>query len=390
MNRARFLVPLAALVLGIFAFIVVQGQGWMVNRDWFTYWGGGRGLLNGVNLYGPGDWAAVHRQYGSTWLENPIFIYAPPTAAVFAPFAALSVELAGVLWVWLSEVLVVVSVWIMALELRWRAFGKYVPWLFLTLALFLPVLLTLLMGQVSALSLALLVASALLWNHSRWFSGGLVFGLLVVKPQPVILVMPLMALWLLIHRRWQGLFGLALLLGLNALGSWLLYPSFLSDWLATVTNKVGGVISRMPTVWGIAYGLVPGSPAQLWTAPVLAVAILVFGIIVVLRWRGTVLQLMSTLVVLSVLATLYLWNYDRVLLLMPLIVALAQLDQRGVPRPALVLVLLGMDILAIALFAIASVRLRDTFGVLITLASGLLLWVSLQQSRSAAAVELDT
>src|SRR5581483_8367164 len=82
-KKILILAILLLLATGMLALIVAQSQNWLVDRDFFTYWGGGRGLLDGVNLYQPSDWARLHQSYGSQWLENPVFIYAPPTAVLF-------------------------------------------------------------------------------------------------------------------------------------------------------------------------------------------------------------------------------------------------------------------------------------------------------------------
>jgi hypothetical protein len=37
----------------------------MYDRDWFTYWGGGRGVLNNANVYDPATWSAITHDNGS-------------------------------------------------------------------------------------------------------------------------------------------------------------------------------------------------------------------------------------------------------------------------------------------------------------------------------------
>ena len=109
------------LVLGVIAIVIVQGEGWMFNRDFFTYWGGGRGILENANLYNPPAWAEITRNNGSSWLPNPIFIYAPMTAVFFAPLAAVRLEGAAVMWVWMSEIFITLAVIIIARDLHWSS-----------------------------------------------------------------------------------------------------------------------------------------------------------------------------------------------------------------------------------------------------------------------------
>ncbi len=180
---------LAIIAMGVIAFIVAQGQGYMIDRDFFTYWGGARALLNGMNLYDPKAWLEIHRLYGSTWLENPIFIYSPPTAIFFVPLAALRIDVAGVAWIWFSEIFVALSIMMLAQNMLWSRFKLYAPFWAVGIVLFMPVLLTLLMGQASAMILILVVTAGALWGRGKWLAGGLILGLTIVKPQPVVFLL---------------------------------------------------------------------------------------------------------------------------------------------------------------------------------------------------------
>jgi Glycosyltransferase family 87 len=378
----------AILGLGVIAIVIAQGEGWMFNRDFFTYWGGGRGILDNANLYDPQSWAEITRNNGSSWLPNPIFIYAPVTAVFFAPLATVRLEGAAVVWVWLSEIFVALAVLMIARDLHWKSLSRYAPFWAVGFVFFLPVLLVLLMGQVSALLLVLLVATAALWDRGLWFSGGLLLGLTIIKPQPVAFLFPMLALWLLFNRRWHAILGLVSSLGIAGLGSFLLFPTFIQDWQVTATAKVGGVIYRMPTLWGLTADFFGASTLTLRV--VIVVTLMVFGVgaFIVARWgKRSALELTGIILVFSLLATPYLWNYDQTLLLIPLLVALIRLDQRGISFKMLALLPLAFDLLALLFFGIATIRLADTQSALLAILVGLLLWFSMRTNASNLTLE---
>jgi len=92
------------------------------------------------------------------------------------------------------------------------------------------------------------------------------------------------------------------------------------------------------------------------------------------RWRARVLELTSALLIGSVIVSPYLWNYDQVVLIAPLVVALARLDQRTRDARSVVAALLIFDALAFGLLIVASVRLADTFSIALSLLIGALWW----------------
>jgi len=367
------------IATGVLALAIARGQEWLVNRDFFTYWAGGRGLLDGVNLHATNAWWNIHQSNESTWFPNPVFIYAPPTAIFFAPLAALSPEVAGVVWIWLSEIFVVIAVVIIAKTLEWMRLAWYAPFWLAGIALFIPVLLTLLMGQASALILLLVVVTAALWDRGRWFAGGLLLGLTIVKPQAIAFLLPLLALWLILKRRWDALFGLGLSLSISAIAAFALFPNFISDWQNAVLTKVGGVASRMPTLWGLTADLFDASPLATASAILLVLVAITASVILVVREKNNnPLTVTSILLIPSLLVTPYLWNYDQILLLMPLLVALIRFDQRRVSFAVVLLLLFALDALAIMFLGIAAVRLRDTLSILLPVVVGIMLWIALK------------
>ena len=373
--------------LGVLAFVVVAGQNGMYDRDWFTFWGGGHGVLIGANIYDSAVWAVITRDNGSAWFPNPIFIFAPPTAILFAPFAAMCVDVAAFGWTWLSALFIALTVIVIARHLHWQRWESFAPLLSLGLLFFLPVLLTLLMGQISALVLILVVAAAVLWDRGAWFAGGLLFGMTIVKPQPIAFLLPMLVLWTIWHRRWRALGGLVLSFGVSALATFALFPSFVSEWQGAMLSKVGGVSARMPTVWGISADVFGATSLATWSALALIALVAAVSVWLIARWWVSALELTSALLIGSVIVSPYLWNYDQTVLIAPLIVAFVRLDQRARDARIVAGLLFALDAFAFGLLVVASARVADTFSIALPLLIGGLMWWVYQVSPTRKVVD---
>jgi hypothetical protein len=124
------------------------------------------------------------------------FINPPFAAAVFAPLAALSPEVARAVWAGISLALLVAAALVVARpSSRDRALGA------LLVALSFPVYHTLAEGQWSILLLAAGLAALAAGRRGRWALVGLALVPFWLKPQ--LLVLPLVALAL--ARRWRAL-----------------------------------------------------------------------------------------------------------------------------------------------------------------------------------------
>ncbi|MBI3741405.1 MAG: DUF2029 domain-containing protein [Chloroflexi bacterium] len=382
-SRAYILAWLVFLAFGGLAFVIARDQAWMINRDFFTFWGGARGLMDGANLYAPAEWARVTQANGSTWLPNPIFIYAPPTAIFFAPLAALPIEIASVVWVWLSEIFIALTVLIVARSQHLSAVGKFAPLWGLGFAFFLPVTLTLLMGQISALGLLIVALTLALWRRGNWLRGGVMLGLAIIKPQPLIFFIPAISLWLILNRRWRAVGGIALSFGVSTVASLLLFPNFFPDWQSATVSKISGVAARMPTVLGFVLDLFQDSSFGISIAAIAIAVSVALGLLSVVRQKNAdVFEIASALLILSLFVAPYLWNYDQILLLIPLTLALIWFDQRGAPFWLSASLPLLFDIFAWSLFALAALRGRDSPGVLLPILIGFYFWFAYKRNET--------
>jgi hypothetical protein len=248
--------------------------------------------------------------------------------------------LGAALWLTVSEVLVGLSIYLLLGEVC----GLHPSPVRFGIALvgasaFWSVLWTLWNGQITIVLLAMLTIFLVLEKRGRPFLAGLALACVALKPNPFLLLAPLMGLWLVARHRWRvvlgGAVGLSALMGV----SWLVQPGWLFEWME-VRGKLEVTIIT-PTIWGVAYKL---SPALWPLLGLLAAALLSGGIgWLVLSQRdldapGAISLTLSG----SLLITPYAWAYEHALLLLPLALIFARIKSRAlayVVWPVSVLVL---------------------------------------------------
>jgi hypothetical protein len=203
--------------------------------DFDVFWNAARAMLQGRDPY------AVPGVY-----------YPLPTFFMFLPLATIPLPLAHVLWTAIQAIIFVAI-------LRRRA--VYV-------VLFMPVLLSFLMGQTV---IPLLGVFALL--RSGLF-GGVALALLMLKPQLVGLLAP-WQLW----QWWNGdrrqIAWFILVLGAMGMAAFLAQPDWVSRWLAVSGERLRAPIS--PSIWGVLSVL----PAPWW---LISAGLVTVGV-VVWAWR---------------------------------------------------------------------------------------------------------
>lgn len=229
-------------------------------NDFDVFWKAAQALLQGQDPY-----------------SLPGVYYPLPTFFLFLPFATIPLPLTHVLWTAIEAVIFVAI-------LRRRA---------LFVVLFMPVLLTFLMGQTV---MPLLGAFALL--RSGLF-GGIALALLMLKPQLVILIAP----WLL-WRWWTNdrrqIVSFALVTGAMAAVAFIVQPDWVNRWLAVSGERMRAPIS--PSVWGVLSFL----PAPWWVLS----AGMVTALVVVWAWRRNDIDLVMAA---TMLVNPVLISYDQTL-----------------------------------------------------------------------------
>lgn len=332
------------------------------NRDFMSLFAGGKAILRGLDPYDPAVWNPLRAELGSTWMPDDRAPFPLWTLLLVLPFAALDLGWAAAAW--LSFSLCVLGGGMFLLINSYYA--KPLPVAeFALVALFTftyrAVLVSMNNGQITFLLFFLLSLFLWLVRRKRPFLAGIILSLVIIKPNAFVLFIPAFGMWLIWRRRWQIIAGAAAG-GIAMFGiSWLVLPGWLAEWM-NVTGKTE-VTAITPTVWGLAYEILPDWWAVLGLFFVVMVTA-VTGIIIFRNKELTESEVMPFALIASLLTTPYAWVYEHLLLLIPAIMLYLAIRQRGLAALAWLLLVF---VLPWGTFWLAENRASDTLTVIVPL-----------------------
>lgn len=247
-----------------------------------------------------------------------LLFFAPPFAALlFAPFTWAPYGWALLLFGGVNLVLLGLAVRVMWPHLRglWERWRLTPGLLFVS---FLPVGLTLVMGQLSIVLLLICCAAYALLESGSPVVAGLIFSLALIKLQIAVPVALLFLLW----RRWR--FTAGFLMGgavLAAISAAILGVPNLSSYLRSLTrtsalagtalqSTVGIGPRRMANLYGLFFTLTPTNRV--------AIVLTVGGSLVLLGWAATRKPSLPLALLVAVLVSYHLYPCDLTLLLLPI------------------------------------------------------------------------
>ncbi len=208
--KLKYWVLLTVLILGLTYIIsnaIVTSYENPANSDFFSFWLAGRMVNSGEDPYSATAWEDGHQRYNSTWLSDPEFLYPLPLAFLFVPLSFLLVEQAFIIWVWITQMMLLVALMIL-LQYFGTQKKHYILPLILGLILFRPILPLLKNGQLSALILIIVVSTITLWKNKYWFWGGVLISLLLLKPNIGLPYLGLITVYLLLQKKWTAISGI--------------------------------------------------------------------------------------------------------------------------------------------------------------------------------------
>lgn len=368
---------LAVCLLTVAHHSMFTSRGRYANRDFMSLWCSGRALLEGLNPYEPGDWLSLRARYGSTWMPDERDPFPLWTAVLMLPWALWPLDWAAAAWLVFAELITGACVIALSLALRGKSGPVVTAVLCWGAFLTRGVLTGLNNGQITFVLLFALTSFVVLNLRRRPFWAGLALSLIALKPNPFILLAPLVALWLLYRRRWQCIGGLLAGAAAMSLASWLLRPGWLFEWLGARAKAEATFLT--PTVWGVAHAI----HADWWPLIGLAAAI---GVTAALGWatfveRGMgVAEVVSLGIAGSLLVTPYAWAYDHALLILPMTLAWAR---AAPPRRAWMLwgALLAVPWMC---YAVAEHVNRDFISALVPLTVGATCYAVVRAAKGGA------
>ena len=381
---AWLLLPLALILFATLtwaSYHFLTGPSVYLNRDFMSLWTGARAILMDLDPYDPEVWRPLRAHFGSTWLQDTRAPFPLWTFLFTLPFALLDIGWGAAAWVAFSILVLAGTLLLFPLPTgakmagtREREKGSSVLGLLLLVLgvfTFRATLVTFLNGQITAVMLLVLALFVILMERDRPFAAGFVLAFTALKPNPFILFVPAVGLWLIHRRRWRavaggGAGGLFLLAA-----SWLVQPGWLFEWFK-VRSKAEWVFIT-PTVWGLSWEMSP----VWWPLIGLGLAVIVtaaLGWLMFTNERMEAAHVVSLAIAASLLITPYIWVYEHLLLLIPLFLIFTRLRRRGL---AAGIWLLMVFIIPWAMFWIATERGTGTLTFVVPLLTGLIYYLTM-------------
>jgi hypothetical protein len=301
------------------------------NSNFVFFWFAGRMVVTGENPYNEAQWLAQHESNGVAWRPDRTFLYPLPLAFILTPLGLLPLKEAYFGWQIFSQFVLAVAALLVL-----RSSGAAHPgrlWFPLVLGLlfFGPVYLTLQIGALGAFTLGTLTAAILALDGRRELIGGALLSLLLLKPSQGLPIVLLCGIWLLSHRSWNAILGIAmgsvalLLVGILLDPAWPVAFAGSSQGLmtrnlglqSTVFSLASHVcVAGVHCTWilggAAAFGLGAATLAYLWRR----------------RPRVTHLEAFSLIVPISFVTAVYGWSYDQILYVIPIAWVAGRLARR--------------------------------------------------------------
>jgi hypothetical protein len=377
----RYWLILLILISGVIFFMIAVRVVHPVeypNRDFFTFWLAGHLAISGQNPYLADIWIGGHHQFGASWIPNATFIYPYPLALFFAPLSYLPLYQAFVVWVVLSQFMIVLSVALLLSINPNPLIKRFIPPLLAGIVLFRPTIITLINGQLSGLLLFVIACIVYLWEKGKWWQGSVFLPILALKPNLGVPIVLSLSFYLILQKQITSLVvagasGLVLLFSGLAQN-----PNWIIEFWRAGNTKLSQTFGFSPTIWGVStffcnYKL----NCSISYGGCVGLLLLIGYLCLVVRKQKVLSPTLvaSLAVTVTLLLTPYTWPYDQLLLIVPIIAVTMGLAKAGYRFLPTALIFLVIDIMAILLLAISAKIQMEVWNVAIPLSVlGLLVW----------------
>lgn len=313
------------------------------DNDLSVFWSGARTAWQGGNPYDFSSGSLFHRTAQAAGGDSDVFLSPFFLTLLFMPLAALPLNLAGLVWLVFSQLVLGGSVYLLLKLAGQRLTPPVLLQAILLVVFWRYSFEVMILNNLSLLMLGAVVLSYYYSRTGRPIRGGAVAALLLLKPQIVFLILPLLlvvptssagkstaeASWLnrATYRRWLGFLAGCLIFGIYSFG---VYPGWVGEWLKAAGGRYTPQFdSEMASIRSVA-ALITGNQ---FVTPVYGLLAGLIGLTaLVIWWRNRynerdftfVLALVSGL---NLLAAPYTRSYDFCLLLIPLLFGFFKLRQ---------------------------------------------------------------
>lgn len=316
--------------------------------DYIAYWSASYLLARGENFADDTLMLKAQGEISNSTRDFPIKAWNPPWLLVWLlPYTFVDFNTAASLWLLTNLILLCASS-----AMLWRLYASSPyreRWFGLTMlgAVLFPFALTALVdGQVNFIVLFGLACFLFFYRSDHYFSSGLALSLTMVKPQLVFLTIPLVLFDFIRKRNWAVLLGFMTSLTISTLIALVFRPTLLGDYFNSTSN--GNLLAYLSPTLPVILSLVSNAPALRFIGLLLLpVALFLIG-----RFgeRFSIGVLVDLSLIASIITAPFLWSYDFVVLLVPLIHIWAWIVSGTFNRNEISLFIVGAVVLDIWLY----------------------------------------
>jgi hypothetical protein len=348
------------------------------NSDFFSFWLAGHMAITGQNPYSSDLWISGHNQFGATWISDAKLLYPLPLSLLFVPLAVFPLYQAFIIWVWLSQLMILVAFVLLLKIYPTLHIKRYLLPLVAGIVLFRPTILTITLGQFSGFLLLVIAAVVYLWEKENYWQGALLLPILLLKPHLGVPIVVLLTVYLLFRKKIIPLAaefaaGFALIMVGLALN-----PHWISEFWAAGTTKISQTFGFSPTIWGVsAFFCNYDLNCTIGFGGFFGLLLLLGCLFLLARNHKVLSPAMAAGLAICVTLSLtpYTWTYDQILLIVPIVgltIGLGQEGQRFLPTA---LIFLLIDIFAFVMLGITARIQKEIWNAAIPLlVMGLLFW----------------
>ncbi len=240
---------------------------------------------------------------------------------------------------------------------------------FLGVVLFRSTIVTLRNGQLGAALLLAYCLTLFFWENGKWWQGALTLSFTFLKPTIGFPVAFYICVWLLLTKNWRSIIYL-LLSGVAWLSiGWIQNINWVSLFLSNGGRKMSETINFSPNLWGLSSSICSQNTTCMIGLGTLLGLILSIGIMAILLTQKNLstVAVFSLAIPTALLVTPYIWAYDHILLLFPILFVTSLMFTRGYPYIVRSLFPISMSILSIALLIVATYLNHDVLSMSIPL-----------------------
>lgn len=370
MNR-RFSLILKILILGFSYFISTAIVGSFENpgnSDFFSFWLSGHLVATQQNPYSAYDWVKGHHLFNSNWISDLTFLYPLPLSILFVPLSLLSIKQAFIIWVSISIILLLINVNLILNYFRSEKKYFIIPVLG-GMILFRPLVSLFTNGQLSAVFFLIFIVTVLLWEKNQWFWGGVLLGFSLLKPNLGIILLGLSGMYLLKQHKYNAIIGIGTSGLLLALIGFLINPSWIDQYISILLAKHNVTFGYNPTIWGLTHFLTnfDAKSASLIGIGICAILLLVYFLIINKLNSNTPSIVFGLIILIMLTTTPYLWPYDQIYLIFPIILTMWMARKLGVPYIFVSVLFILISIVSYFLFWISIKMQMENINGLITI-----------------------